>query len=124
MKNILNFILLVSLISTFISCNKSNLTDKDYYIIDKKFTDQGGEYTKLVVWVYTADMSKNLEIARKIEDDYPASKFTSKKMWLSVDFFTDKNISNMGPDDSDKIKQLIKINTFSGKIERNESPPR
>ena len=36
MKNILNFILLVSLISTFISCNKSNLTDKDYYIIDKK----------------------------------------------------------------------------------------
>jgi len=30
-----------------------------------------------------------MDIAKKIEKDFPASNFTKKKMWLSINFFTD-----------------------------------
>jgi len=43
------------------------------------FTDEGGEYTRLVVWVYTNNMTKNIDIAKKIEKDFPASNFTKKR---------------------------------------------
>jgi|GEM_PF-5925920 len=107
-----------------IESNSKNISNADYNIIDENFRDEGGEYTKLVIWVYTKDMSNNLDIARKIEKDFPSSKYTNKKMWLSINFFTDRSIEKIDPEFGDKIKQLIKIDTYTGKISRNDTPPR
>ena len=107
-----------------IPIEKSTISSTDYSIIDKGFTDEGGEYTRLVVWVYTNNMTKNIDIAKKIEKDFPASRFTKKKMWLSINFFTDKSINKIDPEFGDKIKQFIKIDTYSGKIVKNEISPK
>lgn len=106
------------------STKESTINSTDYYIIDKNFTDEGAEYTRLVVWVYSNDMTKNMDIAKIIEKDLPASKFTNKKMWLSINFFTDKSINKIDPEFGDKIKQFIKIDTYSGNIIKNEIPPK
>jgi len=45
-------------------------------------------------------------------------------MWLSISFLTDKSINKIDPEFGDKIKQFIKIDTYSGKIVENEILPK